>query len=323
MKERYREGDAGAVKACCLPARAARPDAQTAVAVAPRQGPSPHGDVVDIPGGTALLGTNSPHFPTDGEGPLKRRKVKAFRMDATTVTNARFEAFVADTGYVTEAERIGDSFVFMHFLPDDAPPSQAVADAPWWRVIRGAHWRCIHGPGAQDAWRPDHPAVHMTWNDARAFADWAGGRLPTEVEWEHAARGGLGDVPFPWGETAPNDVDHFPCNIWQGSFPHRDLGLDGYIGTAPARSYAPNGYGLYNMVGNVWEWTSQPFKVRSLRKSARTAHGGKTGFKLNKGGSFLCHVSYCFRYRIAARSGSSPDSSTSHQGFRLVYDRSG
>ena len=304
-------------KGCCLPARVGV-DVGDAICVA--RGEVTPSNTVEIPGGKGLIGTNLPYLSMDGEGPLRSKKIKPFRMDVTTVTNARFAAFVEATGYVTEAERIGDSFVFMHFLPDDAPPSQAVADAQWWRVIPGAHWRCIFGPGSEDAWEPDHPVVHVTWNDARAFAIWAGGRLPTEVEWEHAARGGLGDVPFPWGGKTPDDDDHFPCNIWQGRFPQSDLGLDGYRGTAPAQSFQPNGYGLYNMVGNVWEWTSEPFKVRSLKASAKRAHAGKVGFKLNKGGSYLCHISYCYRYRIAARSGSSPDSSTGHQGFRLVYD---
>ena len=153
-----------------------------------------------------------------------------------------------------------------------------------------------------------------------AFAKWAKGRLPTELEWEHSARGGLGDVRFPWGGHEPNDTDSFPCNIWQGKFPETDLGRDGYVGTAPSLSFGPNGYGLYNMVGNGWEWTSQSFKVKSLKKSVVAAHAGKEGFKLTKGGSFLCHASYCYRYRIAARSGVSPDSSATHQGFRLVYD---
>ena len=320
MSVKHTGSEPGSSKGCCGPSRSPDGGEETGQPVTSGAWEGNHVDTVAIPGGAGLIGTDTPYLVTDGEAPLRRRQIKPFRMDATTVTNARFAQFVLETGYVTEAERLGDSFVFMHFLPDDAPPSRAVADAPWWRVIEGAHWRCIHGPGSEAAWQPDHPAVHITWNDARAFAQWGGGRLPTEAEWEHAARGGLGDVPFPWGTRAPNDHDHFPCNIWQGRFPQADLGLDGYRGTAPARSFAPNGYGLFNMVGNVWEWTAQPFKVRSLKKSTKAANAGKTGFKLNKGGSFLCHVSYCYRYRIAARSGSSADSSTSHQGFRLVYD---
>ena len=240
-------------------------------------------------------------------------------MDATTVTTARFAAFVAATGHVTDAERLGDSLVFEGLLPKGAPPSRAVAEAPWWRMIEGASWRLPAGPGGGDA-LPDHPVTHVSWNDATAFARWAAGRLPTEAEWEHAARGGLGDVPFPWGAQEPDDHDFLPCNIWQGRFPDLDTGRDGYAGTAPARSFAPNGYGLYNMVGNVWEMTGDLFKVRSLKKAVIAAHAGKKGFRLSKGGSFLCHRSYCYRYRIAARNSTSADSSTSHLGFRLVYD---
>jgi sulfatase modifying factor 1 len=275
---------------------------------------------VDIPGGVGLIGTDLPYFPTDGEGPLRQKKRASFRMDATTVTNARFQTFVADTGYVTEAEKLGDSLVFQGLLPKGTPPSQAVAGAPWWRMISGANWRETMGPGSADRLKPDHPVVHVSWNDATAYAAWAGGRLPTEAEWEHAARGGLGDVPFPWGDQEPDDNSFQPCNIWQGHFPHEDLGLDGFFGTAPAQSFTPNGYGLYNMVGNVWELTSEVFKVRSLKKAVIAAHIGKKGFRLSKGGSFLCHRSYCYRYRIAARNSTSQDTSTSHLGFRLVYE---
>ena len=154
-----------------------------------------------------------------------------------------------------------------------------------------------------------------------AFSEWAGGRLPTEMQWEHAARGGLGDAPFPWGDQQPDDDSFQPCNIWQGRFPHEDTARDGYAGTAPARSFDPNGYGLYNMVGNVWEMTSETFKVRSLKKAVIAAHAGKAGFRLSKGGSFLCHKSYCYRYRIAARNSTSQDTGTSHLGFRLVYPK--
>ena len=276
---------------------------------------------VAIPGGLGYLGTRKPILRVDGEGPLRRRRIRPFRMDAAAVTNARFGQFVAATGYRTEAEILGDSFVFAGQLGPDAPATRRVADAPWWCLVEGADWRRPHGPGSEKACRPDHPVVHVTWKDAKAFAGWAGGRLPTEGEWEHAARGGLGDVRFPWGDRDPDERDFLPCNIWQGTFPGRNLGLDGYLATAPALSFPANGYGLHNMVGNVWEWTSQPLRLRSRKRDARRAQAGSSGFRLIKGGSFLCHASYCFRYRIAARSGTSPDSSTSHQGFRLVYDR--
>jgi len=276
--------------------------------------------IVEIPGGEALIGTNDPVIRFDGEHPLRCKKIKTFRIDATAVTNEKFQAFVEATQYRTEAERIGNSFVFAGFLPSGDRSISAVSSAPWWHVVEDANWRLIHGPGSEGAWKPDHPVVQVSWNDARAFANWAGGRLPTEAEWEHAARGGREDVKFPWGDREPNDEDFFPCNIWQGRFPETDLGRDGFAGIAPAQSFEPNAYGLYNMVGNVWEWTSQPFKVRSLKKRTARLHASKKGYKLVKGGSFLCHASYCFRYRVAARSGTSPDSSTSHQGFRLVYD---
>lgn len=311
----------GAMKPCCTPIRETAADAAP-----PNTGPllsresDTRHDIVGIPGGTALIGTNQPYFPRDGEAPLRKKKLAPFRMDATAVTNARFQTFVAETGYVTDAERLGDSLVFQGLLPKGTEPSRAVAEAPWWRAIPGANWREIVGPGSADRAVADHPVVHVSWNDANAFATWAGGRLPSEAEWEHAARGGLGDVPFPWGDREPDDMDFQPCNIWQGRFPHRDLGLDGYVGTAPARSFAPNGYGLYNMAGNVWELTSEVFKVRSLKKEVIAANAGRKGFKLSKGGSFLCHRSYCFRYRIAARNSASQDTSTSHLGFRLVYE---
>lgn len=303
---------------CCAPARVVdAPSGPIALAATREQTPP---ERVRVPGGRGLIGTNTPELAIDGEAPLRKTRIAAFDMDTTAVTNARYRAFVEATGYVSDAERLGDSFVFAGCLSKDAPPSQAVAAAPWWRMVPGACWSNPAGPGSGDTCLPDHPVVQVTWRDAQAFASWAGGRLPTEAEWEHAARGGLGDVRFPWGDTTPNETDFFPCNIWQGVFPDQNLGRDGFLGTAPVHSFAPNGYGLFNMVGNVWEYTSQPFRVKSLKKSVKEAHQGKTGFKTNKGGSFLCHSSYCYRYRIAARTGNSVDSSTSHQGFRLVYD---
>lgn len=304
--------------ACCGPSRSGLTERPQHVFGAQREtSPPPR---VEIPGGRGLVGTDRPELPVDGEGPLRQSRLKRFAMDETAVTNARFRQFTETTGYITEAERLGNSFVFVNLLPPDAPPSQAVAEAPWWRVIPGACWSAPLGPGSEQACLPDHPVVHVSWQDAQAFARWAKGRLPTEAEWEHAARGGLGDVRFPWGDREPDDSAVFPCNIWQGRFPAQDLALDGFAGSAFVRAFEPNGYGLFNMVGNVWEYTSQPFRVKSLKKSVQRANAGKAGFKLSKGGSFLCHASYCYRYRIAARTGTSPDSSTSHQGMRLVYD---
>lgn len=274
----------------------------------------------DIPGGVAILGTDRPRIPLDEESPCRTKAIKPFRMMEATVTNAAFATFVRETGYVTETEKFGWSFVLFSSVSDTVEETQAVARAQWWRRVDGADWRHINGPESRSDWRPEHPVVHVSWNDARAFAQWVGGRLPREAEWEHAARGGLGDVPFPWGKREPDDAGFQPCNIWQGRFPVENTCLDGYAATAPARSFQRNGYGLYNMAGNVWEWTAEPVKLRSMARAAREQAKKTRGFKIVKGGSFLCHKSYCFRYRIAARSGNSPDSAAAHQGFRLVFD---
>lgn len=274
-----------------------------------------------IPPATALVGTAQDIIKDDGEAPLRQKKVSRFEISTTATTNAEFAQFVDATGYRTEAEHIGWSFVFWDQVPQSAGPTRGVQGVEWWRAVAGAQWNKITGPDCTLVTeRPDHPVVHVSWNDARAYASWAGGRLPTEAEWEHAARGGLGDVRFPWGDLEPNDVDTFPCNIWQGPFPQQNAKHDGFAHTAPVTAFAPNGYGLYNMVGNVWEWTSEPFRIRSQRKSARERQAQMKGFKLTKGGSFLCHKSYCYRYRIAARTGNSPDSATTHMGFRVVWD---
>ena len=304
---------------CCLPART-RAEGPTAP-VSHSNGADEEGgsERVTIPEGAALVGTNAPLIAQDEEGPLRRKKLASFRMDAIQVTNSRFRRFIQATGYVTDAERIGNSFVFNALLPESAAPTRGVASAPWWREVDGACWHSPVGPDSDTSGLEDHPVVHVTWNDACAFATWAGGRLPSEAEWEHAARGGLGDVRFPWGDRDPDDDSFFPCNIWQGRFPDDNFERDGYFATAPARSFTPNGYGLYNMVGNAWDYTADPFRLKSLKRSARQADQNRHGFKISKGGSFLCHISYCYRYRIAARTGTSPDSSTSHQGFRLVY----
>ena len=282
--------------------------------------PDSHQKVL-IPGGTALVGTKRAFIKLDSESPPRRQKLNEFLLDNVAVDNQRFAAFIDDTGYITDAERIGWSYVFVNHLPaHEQNNTQMASGATWWRQVFGANWKMINGPDSETTCLPDHPVVHISHNDALVFAKWANGRLPVEAEWEHAARGGKGDVIFPWGDEEPNDDDFFPCNIWQGNFPHYNTSADGYDATAPVDAYEPNGYGLYNMVGNVWEWTAGAYTARAQSARARKHAASIKGSMVLKGGSFMCHKSYCFRYRIAARSGNTPDSTTSHMGFRLAYD---
>lgn len=267
-------------------------------------------------------GTRNPVLPQDGEGIVRQHRLSAFAVDSTPVTNALFAGFVAETGHVTVAENFGWGMVFRGLLddPDSVPPGGG--STPWWGVVDGACWHSPEGPGHTVADRADHPVTHIAWDDARAFAKWAGGRLPSEAEWEHAARGGLEDPRFVWGDREPDDTDFLPCNIFQGKFPESNTQADGWAGTSPVRAFAPNGAGLYDMAGNVWEWTAEPFFVRSLGRHAvaRNEYSRKAGEKLMKGGSFLCHVSYCYRYRIAARLAMVADSGGCNSGFRVFYD---
>lgn len=305
-------------KGCCVPG-AARMPALTKAAPAAAAGRDAT-EAVPIPGGPALVGTDAPVFREDGEGPSRRVTLAPFRMDALAVTNRRFAAFVAATGHRTEAERYGWSYVFHAFVAPGTPVESPVG-TPWWMKVEGACWHAPEGPGSGIADRLDHPAVHVAWTDAAAFAAWAGGRLPSEAEWEHAAQGGMPGARFPWGAAEPDDGNAL-CNIWQGDFPRRNTAADGFVGTAPARSFAPNGYGLFNMSGNVWEWCADAFRVRSVSLAAKRRNAAAAAEKerMMKGGSYLCHRSYCYRYRIAARSGRSPDTSAGHVGFRLAYD---
>lgn len=274
-----------------------------------------------IPGGTALVGTKQAFIKVDSESPARKQNLKEFLIDNVAVTNTRFAEFITDTGYVTDAERIGWSYVFVNHLPDaDRDATLMASGANWWRQVFGANWKMINGPGSEDTCLGNHPVVHVSHNDALAFANWANGRLPIEAEWEHAARGGKGDVLFPWGDQEPDDEHFLPCNIWQGNFPHYNTVADGYDATAPVDAFEPNGYGLYNMVGNAWEWTAGPYTARAQNAKARKHAAAMKGSMVLKGGSFMCHKSYCFRYRIAARSGNTPDSTTSHMGFRIAYD---
>lgn len=308
------------LKSCCTPSQKKCPSAPINN-FDPTQRETSLADTISLQASRVYLGTRAQKIHADYEGPLRRPRLNAYRIDRTTVTTARFAAFVENTGYATDAERFGWSFVFHNQLPDDYPATRALAGHEWWRVVNGANWRAITGAGDTRDQCADHPVVHVSSNDARAFAKWARGRLPSEAEWEHAARGGLGDVKFPWGDAEPDDAKFFPCNIWQGDFPQNNTAADDFNATAPSVSFHPNGYGLMNMVGNVWEWTADPFVNDAMqRKAGKNISSELRSHVLLKGGSFLCHKSYCYRYRIAARSGNTPDSASTHMGFRLVYD---
>ncbi|HJZ33038.1 MAG TPA: formylglycine-generating enzyme family protein [Hyphomicrobiaceae bacterium] len=279
--------------------------------------------IARLPGGRFRVGTDKGLLPHDGESPARPFNVRPFAIDPLAVTNAWFCEFVAATGYRTDAERHGWSAVFMPLLPADAQAGASSDGPDWWRRVDGASWHHPEGPHSDVSDRLGHPVVHVSWHDAVAFAAWAGGRLPSEAEWEFAAAGGLAGTVYPWGDREPDDSGFTPCNIWQGEFPTRNTATDGYLATAPADAFAPNGYGLFNMVGNTWEWCAEAFRVRSLARAAkaRNARARAAGERVLKGGSYLCHRSYCHRYRIAARTGASADSSTGHVGFRLVFDQ--
>ena len=278
--------------------------------------------MVYLPGGEFLMGTNDAEgFPADGEGPVRAVTVDPFYIDPYAVTNKEFAAFIEATGYITEAEKFGWSYVFHLLLSEEEykKVKNVPQQTPWWCVVEGADWNHPEGPDSHIEDRMNHPVIHVSWNDAYAYCQWAGKRLPTEAEWEYAARGGLVSRRYPWGDELKQDGEHH-CNIWQGKFPIKNHASDGYVGTAPVDAYKPNGYGLYNMSGNVWEWCADWFDPRSYQLDSRNnPKGPRTGAQRSmRGGSYLCHKSYCNRYRVAARSKNTPDSSTGNIGFRCV-----
>lgn len=279
--------------------------------------------MIDLPGGSFLMGTEDAEgFPTDGEGPVREVRIDPFAIDAYAVTNARYAAFVDATGYVTDAQRFGWSYVFAKFLPGELRRvSRRPQGTPWWCGVQGAYWRQPEGPGSDVDGRGDHPVVHISWADALAYCQWSGARLPTEAEWEYAARGGLVEARYPWGDDLTPDGEH-RCNIWQGTFPVKNTGEDGHLGTAPVNAYEPNGYGLYNVAGNVWEWCADWFSPDWHRTGPRRNPAGPASGETRamRGGSYMCHHSYCNRYRVAARSRNTPDSSSGNLGFRIVKD---
>jgi formylglycine-generating enzyme required for sulfatase activity len=307
-----------------------------------------------IPGGEFAMGSVDPLARPD-ESPIHRVRIDAFWIDATEVTNAQFRAFVEATGYTTVAERPIDwEKLKLQVAPgtpkppeEDLAPGSLVFTPPdhpvelndiarWWAWKPGACWRHPTGPGSSIDGKDDHPVVHIAFEDANAYAKWAGKRLPTEAEWEFAARGALTGAVNTWGN---DPIDATRCNTWQGHFPDRDTAEDGFAGTAPVKTYAPNGYGLHDMAGNVWEWCADLYRPDTYAR--RVLELGRDGIAQNprgpatsydprnpyepvlhvvRGGSFLCNDSYCASYRPSARMATAPDTGMSHTGFRCVAD---
>jgi len=310
-------------KSCCAPSsdRLLTSGDESAIASGPNAG-SKEG-MVQLEGGNFLMGAKGPEiWVADGEGPVREINIDSFWIDRTTVTNDDFAAFVEATGYVTEAETYGWSFVFHNQIPKGHRKHVQLVNVEgtsWWARLDKADWRKPGGPGTNIKKLGDYPVVHVSWNDAQAYAQWMGKRLPTEAEWEFAARGGLEQKIYPWGDELLPEGKH-RCNIWQGNFPHEDTAEDGYAGTAPAKSFRANDFGLYHCVGNVWEWTADWFSpswhLKGDRKNPKGPDSGTA--RVIRGGSFLCHDSYCNRYRNSARTHNTPDSSTCHTGIRLA-----
>jgi sulfatase modifying factor 1 len=307
---------------CCSPSRGepAAPQASCGATPASATGARPDPDLVLLEGGTFLMGTTDPdRNRPDGETPVRQVTLSPFRIARRAVTNAEFAVFVDATGHVTGAERYGWSFVFDGLLPDDLRrTAQRPPSAPWWCGVEGATWRRPEGGTSSIDERLDHPVIHVDHGDALAYCAWAGLRLPTEAEWEYAARGGLVQARYPWGDELTPDGEQ-RCNIWQGRFPTLNTMDDGYLGTAPADSFAPNGFGLYNLAGNVWEWCADWWSTHHDPAPSTDPTGPVSGTaRVMRGGSYLCHNSYCNRYRVAARTSNDPDSSAGNLGFRCA-----
>jgi len=367
--KKHSEDDHSPAKPCCTPSPSSVAGNSPAYTgpLQPVREPIRHADtgstdaMVKLLGGTFLMGTDyEKGFPEDGEGPVREVSLRPFWIDVTAVTNTQFAAFIQDTGYETEAERFGWSFVFhLHLskkFADRLRKESTVPQTPWWLAVPGAKWDRPFGERSSIKTVMDHPVVQVSWNDAVAYAEWAGKRLPTEAEWEYASRGGKQQTLYPWGDVLEPRGQH-RCNIWQGEFPTDNTADDGYVGTAPAAAFSPNGFGLYNTSGNVWEWTNDwfspawhldaspetrdnpvgpvPDSESRLRLSAKPQAAtpdspnpkssiqnpkSKITHKVQKGGSYLCHHSYCNRYRLGARTGNTPDSATTNNGFRCVRD---
>jgi formylglycine-generating enzyme required for sulfatase activity len=309
--------------------------------------------MVWIPGGEFSMGTDDPtrslcggNDPMADARPIHRVYVDGFWMDKTEVTNAQFSAFIQATGYVTMAERRPSPEEFPGVPETDLVPGSIIftpTDRPvpldnflqWWRYQPGANWAHPEGPGSDLKGREQHPVVHVAFEDAISYARWAGKQLPTEAEWEFAARGGQTGKPYTWGDEAPMGVSWKRANIFQGRFPMKDLGTDGFAGIAPVAQYAANPYGLYDMAGNVWEWCSDWYRADTYAKRVALAGGAtirnpagppdsldpaepQTPKRVHRGGSFLCTDQYCTRYLVGSRDKGEPGTSSNHLGFRCI-----
>ncbi len=312
--------------ACCSPQRSDNSPVTVACEYLPGSGLTESSNFVAIPAGGFRLGADDSFYPTDGENPSRSVWLDEFKISQFSVTNLEFAAFVEATSYKTEAEIYGWSYVFNGFIDETTASKQVAgvaASAPWWLAIEGAFWFKPYGNSQTVEGFLNHPVVHVTHNDSLEFCKWSGYKLPTEAQWEKASRGGLEAKLYPWGDDLLNGGEH-QTNIWQGEFPRLNTKDDGYSGTAPVNSYAPNGFGIYNTVGNIWEWTADFWSARwhiPQNEETRKNPSGPpkiSGNKVLKGGSFMCHASYCYRYRNSARTFSSPNTSTSHIGFRCV-----
>jgi len=277
--------------------------------------------MIRLDGARFLMGSeDADAVAADGEGPVRPVTLDAFYLDRHPVTNQQFAEFVNATAYRSEAEAFGWSFVFAGHLPAGngfvRPPHLR-----WWCKVDGADWRHPEGPDTSLTGRDNHPVVHVSWNDAAAYAAWAGKRLPTETEWEFASRGGLDGRRFPWGDELTPEGRHL-CNIWQGEFPDKDTGEDGFSAPAPVDAFPPNGFGFQTITGNVWEWCADWFSpdYHLLATKINPVGPAAGGTKTMRGGSYLCHASYCNRYRVAARTSNEPDTSTTNIGFRCARD---
>lgn len=335
-----------------MPARRSLPLFLAAFLIAAEAPPSPAPDgMAWIPGGGFAMGSDLPNT-NNTERPVHQVRVSGFWMDRCEVTNAKFAAFVAATGYVTTAEKPVDWEQMKSQVPPGTPkpsdemlaPGSLVFIAPdhpvqdfrdysqWWNWVHGADWRHPSGPGSSIAGLDQHPVVQVSWDDAVAYSRWAGKRLPTEAEWEFAARGGLAGKRHPWGDEPSPDTEARRANIWQGRFPDRNTAIDGYPTTSPVATYPANGYGLHDMAGNVWEWCSDWYRADAYEIAAAIGVvsdpvGPDQSWdpaeplapkRVIRGGSFLCHLTYCESYRTAARRGTTFDSGSSHTGFRCV-----